>query len=144
MVTAAAERYLADKAPPICGLEVAKAFAQLTSKEKLYTHYVGKASWAGARIIQGQWTPQGQKLFDLLALTFSTNGKLTDLEALKQRSGVSQQDFDDVLEYTAQVRLVHECFSGYAQRHSSRSCTTWLTTKISGSPSSSPALQRAS
>ncbi|KIK16465.1 hypothetical protein PISMIDRAFT_30890 [Pisolithus microcarpus 441] len=98
-----AERYLADKTPPVCRVEVAKAFDQLTSREKLYAHYIGQASWAGARVIQGQWTPQAQTLYDLLVLTFSANGKLADLEALKQRSGVSEQDFDDALQYTAQV-----------------------------------------
>ncbi|KAI5997175.1 peptidase family M49-domain-containing protein [Pisolithus albus] len=103
MASFLAERYLADKTPPICRVEVAKAFDQLTSREKLYAHYIGQASWAGARVIQGQWTSQAQTLYDLLVLTFSANGKLTDLEALKQRSGVSEQDFDDALQYTAQV-----------------------------------------
>ncbi|KIJ11450.1 hypothetical protein PAXINDRAFT_171775 [Paxillus involutus ATCC 200175] len=103
MASLATERYLADKTPPICRVEVAKSFAQLTAKEKLYAHYVGEASWAGARIIQGQWTPQATKLYDLLILTFSTNGKLVDLDALKSKSGVSQQDFDELLQYTSQV-----------------------------------------
>ncbi|KAI6035662.1 peptidase family M49-domain-containing protein, partial [Pisolithus orientalis] len=91
------------KAPPVCRVDVAKAFDQLTSREKLYAHYIGQACWAGTRIVQGQWTPQAHTLYDLLVLTFSANGKLTDLEALKQRSGVSEQDFDDALQYTAQV-----------------------------------------
>ncbi|KAF9224504.1 dipeptidyl-peptidase III [Gyrodon lividus] len=103
MASLAAERYLADKTPPICRVEVAKSFAQLTDKERLYAHYMGEASWAGARIIQGQWTPQATKLYDLLILTFSTNGKLTDLDALKSKSSVSQQDFDQLLQYTSQV-----------------------------------------
>ncbi|KAF9230024.1 peptidase family M49-domain-containing protein, partial [Melanogaster broomeanus] len=76
---------------------------QSSEREKLYAHYVGQASWAGARIIQGQWTPQATKIYDLLILTFSTNGKLADLGILKNNSGVSQRDFDDVLQYTAQV-----------------------------------------
>ncbi|KIJ60992.1 hypothetical protein HYDPIDRAFT_116493 [Hydnomerulius pinastri MD-312] len=103
MASLATERYLADKVPPICRVEVAKSFGQLTSKEKLYAHYVGQASWAGARIIQGQWTPQATKLYDLLILTFSTNGKLADLDVLKSTSGVNQQDFDNILQYASQV-----------------------------------------
>ncbi|KAI6168960.1 peptidase family M49-domain-containing protein [Pisolithus thermaeus] len=103
MASFLAERYLADKTPPVCRVEVAKAFDQLTPREKLYAHYVGQASWAGARIIQGQWTPQAQTLYDLLVLTFGVNGRLADLDALKQRSGVSEQHFDDALQYTAQV-----------------------------------------
>ncbi|KAG9316989.1 peptidase family M49-domain-containing protein [Chiua virens] len=103
MASLAAERYLADKAPPICRVEVAKSFSQLTEKEKLYAHYVGEASWAGARIIQGQWTTQATSLYDLLILTFSTNGKLADLGALQSKSGVSQQAFEDLLQYATQV-----------------------------------------
>ncbi|KAF9236417.1 peptidase family M49-domain-containing protein [Melanogaster broomeanus] len=103
MASLAADRFLADKAPPICRVEVSKSFALLTEREKLYAHYVGQASWAGARIIQGQWTPQATKIYDLLILTFSANGKLADLGVLKNNSGVSQRDFDDVLQYTAQV-----------------------------------------
>ncbi|KAH9854917.1 aflatoxin-detoxifizyme [Lenzites betulinus] len=99
----AAERFLADRAAPYCSLSVAKSFGLLSSKEKKYAHYVGQASWAGARIIQGQWTPQAQKLYDLLILTFSENGKLADLEALQQRSGVSAEDWEDLLQYTGQV-----------------------------------------
>jgi dipeptidyl-peptidase-3 len=103
MASLAAERYLADKAPPICRVEIAKSFSQLTEKEKLYAHYIGEASWAGARIIQGQWTPQATSLYDLLILTFSTNGKLANLGALQTKSGVRQQAFEDLLQYTTQV-----------------------------------------
>ncbi|KAI0650861.1 aflatoxin-detoxifizyme [Trametes meyenii] len=99
----AAERFLADRAAPYCSLNVAKSFEQLSSKEKKYAHYIGEASWAGARIIQGQWTPQAVKLYDLLILTFSENGKLADLAALQQRSGVSAEEWEDLLQYTSQV-----------------------------------------
>ncbi|PCH38202.1 aflatoxin-detoxifizyme [Wolfiporia cocos MD-104 SS10] len=103
MVNVAAERFYADRAAPLCSLDVANSFAQLTSKEKKYTHYVGQASWAGARIIQGQWTPQAQKLYDLLILTFSDNGRLADLEGLKQRSGISPEEWEDLIQYTSQA-----------------------------------------
>lgn len=74
-----------------------------SSVEKKYAHFIGQASWAGARIIQGQWTPQAQRLYDLLILTFSDGGKLADLEGLKQRSGVSPEDWEDIMQYTTQV-----------------------------------------
>ena len=76
-----------------------------SSKEKKYAHYVGQASWAGARIIQGQWTPQAEKLYDLLILTFSENGKLANLDALQHKSGVSVDEWEDLLQYTSQVRI---------------------------------------
>ncbi|CCL99112.1 uncharacterized protein FIBRA_01126 [Fibroporia radiculosa] len=103
MANLAAERFLADRSAPLCGLDVAKSFAQLTSKEKKYAHYIGQASWAGARIIQGQWTPQAEKLYDLLVLTLSDRGKLADLEGLKQRSAVTSGDWDDLMQYASQV-----------------------------------------
>jgi dipeptidyl-peptidase III len=40
----------------------------------------------------------------LLILTFSKNGKLADLEKLKAESGVSDEEFNDLLQYTSQVR----------------------------------------
>ncbi|KAF8654206.1 hypothetical protein AX16_003732 [Volvariella volvacea WC 439] len=98
------ERFLADRAAPFCGLDVAKSFAQLSSREKKYTHYLNQASWAGARIIQEQWTPQATSLYDLLITTFSTpQGKLADLKALHEAANVSDAEWEDLLQYTAQV-----------------------------------------
>ncbi|KAG5342740.1 hypothetical protein C0989_008689 [Termitomyces sp. Mn162] len=100
----ASERFLADRAAPLCSLDIAKSFQQLSSTEKKYAHYISLASWAGARIIQGQWTPHASGLYDLLILTFSTpEGSLTDLTALQQQAGVSTEDWDDLLQYTLQV-----------------------------------------
>ena len=79
-----------------------------SSKEKKYAHFIGQASWAGARIIQGQWTPQAQKLFDLLILTFSDKGNPVDLAALKQKSSVSDKDWQEILEYSSQVCLLNQ------------------------------------
>jgi dipeptidyl-peptidase III len=71
--------------------------------EKKYAHYLSEASWAGARIILGQWTPYTERLYDLLILTFSENGTLTDMNALKEKSGLSQDEWDCVLEFASQV-----------------------------------------
>ncbi|KAJ7109371.1 aflatoxin-detoxifizyme [Mycena epipterygia] len=100
----AQERFLADRAPPLCSLEVKKSFDQLSANEKHYTYWLTLASWAGGRIIQEQWTPQATDLYDLLILTFSsTDGKLADLQALQQKSGLSTTEFADLLQYTSQV-----------------------------------------
>ena len=89
--------------PPILSLFHAHRF--YSSKEKKYAHYVSKASWAGARIIQGQWTEQAQSLYDLITLVFSENGKLANLGALKKKSGVSDGEWEDLLQYSSQVRV---------------------------------------
>ncbi|KZT26206.1 aflatoxin-detoxifizyme [Neolentinus lepideus HHB14362 ss-1] len=100
----ASEQFLADRAAPLCSLNVAKSFSLLSEKEKKYAHYIAQASWAGARIIQEQWTPHATSLYDLLILIFSDNkGNLADLDALKSKSGLGDGDWEDLLQYTAQV-----------------------------------------
>jgi len=77
-----------------------------SSNEKKYAHYVTQASWAGARIIQGQWTSQAESLYDLLILTFSDGGKLVDLAGLQEKAGLSSTDWEDLMQYTTQVRAI--------------------------------------
>lgn len=122
-----AERFLADRNPPLCSLEVSNSFQQLryvipspecesrrlrgsrSPKEKLYAHYVGQASWSGARIIQQQATPDAEALYDLLILVFSQQSKheLADLDQLKSSSQISDEQFECVLHYASQVRAFH-------------------------------------
>jgi len=64
---------------------------------------LSEASWAGARIILGQWTPYTEKLFDLLILVFGENGTITDVDALKEKSGLSTDEWDRLLEFSSQV-----------------------------------------
>ncbi|KXN89266.1 Dipeptidyl peptidase 3 [Leucoagaricus sp. SymC.cos] len=97
------ERFLADRAAPLCSLDVAKSFAQLSSQEKKYSHFLNQASWAGTRIIQGQWTPHATELYDLLILVFSDGNKLADLEALRAASKLTAGEWEDLLQYTIQV-----------------------------------------
>lgn len=81
------------------------ANGSFSSKEKKYAHYVSEASWAGARIIQSQWTQEAPALYDLLILTFSDNGKLANLEELKTKSGVEEDDWQSLLQYSSQAGL---------------------------------------
>ncbi|KAJ7172480.1 aflatoxin-detoxifizyme [Mycena filopes] len=102
--TLAQERFLADRVPPLCSLDVKKSFDQLSSNEKHYTHWLTLASWSGRSIIQEQWTPQATDLYDLLILTFSTgDSKLADLEALRNKAGLAADDFEGLLQYASQV-----------------------------------------
>ncbi|KAF8709233.1 Aflatoxin-detoxifizyme, partial [Rhizoctonia solani] len=100
-----AARFLADRNPPLCSLSVKDSFAQLTENEKLYAHWVGTAAWAGARIVQEQWTPEAQSLYDFLISIFSTSDghKITDLADLKSKSGLDEEEWTLLLEYVAQV-----------------------------------------
>ena len=79
-----------------------------SAKEKAYAHYVGQASWYGARIILAQQAPHMEKLYDLIIALFTTpDGKTADLESLKASSSVSTEDWEDVLQYTTQARARH-------------------------------------
>ncbi|KAG9119110.1 hypothetical protein FRC07_006039, partial [Ceratobasidium sp. 392] len=100
-----AARFLADQNPPLCSLAVKDSFALLSDKEKLYTHWVGAASWAGARIVQEQWTPEAQALYDFLILVFSAHDKpsLGDLSDLKSKANLNDAEWTQLLEYVAQV-----------------------------------------
>ncbi|KAF8228175.1 aflatoxin-detoxifizyme [Tricholoma matsutake] len=99
-----ADRFLADRAAPICGLDIGRSFEQLSSREKKYAHYLSLASWAGARIIQEQWTPQATALYRLLILTFSTSGEtFADLPALQRNAGLSDSEWEDLMQYTTQT-----------------------------------------
>ncbi|KAH9079400.1 aflatoxin-detoxifizyme [Lactarius deliciosus] len=99
----AAERFLTDRNAPIVSLQIDAAFAQLSSREKKYAHYLSEASWAGARIILGQWTPYTEKLFDLLILVFGENGTITKVDTLREKSGLSTDEWERVLEFASQV-----------------------------------------
>ncbi|KLO18539.1 aflatoxin-detoxifizyme [Schizopora paradoxa] len=98
-----AERFYADKRTPFCGLQVTDAFKQLSSKEKKYAHHISEASWAGARIIQQQWTPFATDLYDLLIAIFSDDGKLANVDELKSKSGLSDDEWHSLLMYSSQV-----------------------------------------
>ncbi|BGP24644.1 hypothetical protein JCM10295v2_003562 [Rhodotorula toruloides] len=97
-------RYLADSNPPVCSLRIFESYKALTREEKLYAHYISQASWAGGRIIQRQTTPTAEHLCDLVIATFSAEkGKVADLAALKAKSGVNDEDWTELLAYSAQV-----------------------------------------
>lgn len=104
-IMAHAVRYQADLDPPYCSLNVKSAFDQLSAKEKRYAHHINVASWAGARIIQGQWTPHAQELYTLLILIFTNpeDGKCVDFNRLKEDSKVSDENWKHATSYTAQV-----------------------------------------
>lgn len=105
-----AARFLADQNAPLCSLSVKHSFAQLTEQEKLYAHWLGAAAWAGARIIQEQWTPEARSLYDFLISIFtSADGKATaDLGDLKNKSALNEEEWTQILEYVAQVVMFSE------------------------------------
>ena len=42
-------------------------------------------------------------MYDLLVLTFSDDGKFANLENLKSKSGLGDEDWENLLQYSSQV-----------------------------------------
>ncbi|XP_072032352.1 dipeptidyl peptidase 3-like [Amphiura filiformis] len=84
---------------PIVNLECTTAFNGLTPKEKLYAHYLTRASWAGGLICLFQTSPESPGIFLLLQKLF----KAETVEQLKERSlkSVTENDFQSLLTYAA-------------------------------------------
>ncbi|KAE9375368.1 dipeptidyl peptidase III [Stipitochalara longipes BDJ] len=62
----AASDVFVDINPPVYGFNIQQQFDGLNSKEKLYAHYMSKASFSGARIIMRQISPESESIFDLI------------------------------------------------------------------------------
>ncbi|MCJ1404909.1 hypothetical protein MMC11_008135 [Xylographa trunciseda] len=90
---------LTPRQPPVGRLDVKQAFQPLTSREKLYAHYMARAAWHGARIIFNQVSPESSSVFDLiLELYRSCAG---DWGALAEQFSVSANSLQEFLEYAA-------------------------------------------
>ncbi|KAL9037456.1 MAG: hypothetical protein Q9214_005698 [Letrouitia sp. 1 TL-2023] len=88
---------------PIHQLSIKKAFDGLTSKEKLYAHYLARAAWSGTKIILRQVSPESNDIFDFIMEIYrycqkSFFGQWTDLS---RASGITEMDMGSFLEYAA-------------------------------------------
>ncbi|CAO3622551.1 unnamed protein product [Cunninghamella blakesleeana] len=96
-------RYLADEKVPFSRLEAKPFFNSLSNKEKLYAHSMSRAAFEGTRIVMTQTNPNAVPIYDLILKVFSNKeGQLADIEALKQKSGVSSETFEQLLQYSGQ------------------------------------------
>lgn len=102
MALAASElnHYLADAPPSVVRLEIAKHFEPLTDKQKRYSHFISRASFAGTRVVLRQVSPESEPIFDfILALHKAAQG---DWKALAQKAGIEDAHLTAFLEYAAQ------------------------------------------
>ncbi|KAL8736416.1 MAG: hypothetical protein Q9166_000208 [cf. Caloplaca sp. 2 TL-2023] len=88
---------------PIHPLSIANAFDGLTSKEKLYSHYLARAAWSGTRIILRQVSPEANSIFDFImelarCCEEQFSGRWADLAATFKVTGPDMKCF---LEYAA-------------------------------------------
>ncbi|KAF3901415.1 hypothetical protein AA313_de0209754 [Arthrobotrys entomopaga] len=92
---------LADRKAPICRLEIKPHFEALTYKEKLYAHYISKASFAGTRVVLRQVSPESEPLFDLI-LSIAKHVD-NDHSKLVSAAGVTEEESEQYLEFAVQV-----------------------------------------
>ncbi|XP_066244886.1 dipeptidyl peptidase 3 [Euwallacea similis] len=64
-------QYVLPMDQPFVQLQIESAFQRLSDQEKLYAHYISKASWAGGLITFLQTSPESGPLFVLLHKLFS-------------------------------------------------------------------------
>lgn len=80
---AAAGLYTVPLDTPISKLDASQAFQGLTTKEKLYCHYLSKAAWAGGYICLFQTSPESVPLFLLLQELFKRQSVSSLREAVR-------------------------------------------------------------
>ncbi|KND04584.1 dipeptidyl-peptidase III [Spizellomyces punctatus DAOM BR117] len=103
------KHFLADTDAPICRLEAKQHFESLTEKEQLYAHYVGRASWEGARILSTTISREAPLLYSLFIEIFTDKDnsgnipRMKDILPLKAKAEVSDDAWKYFLEYAAQV-----------------------------------------
>jgi dipeptidyl-peptidase-3 len=93
-------QYLADNPPSIVPLAIKPHFQALTHTERLYSHHLSQACFAGTRIVLRQVSPESESIYDLiLALHKHCDA---DYTKLREASGLSEQEMSRWLNYASQ------------------------------------------
>ncbi|KAF2152883.1 dipeptidyl peptidase III [Myriangium duriaei CBS 260.36] len=93
------QQYLADDPPTVVPLSIKPHFEALNSQEKLYAHWISRASFSGTRIVLRQVSHESEPIYDLIiALHKSCGG---DYASLEKKAGLSDEDIKHYLSYAA-------------------------------------------
>lgn len=96
------KQYVLPNDQPVVRLEVEAAFNGLTLKEKLYAHYISKASWYGGLITLLQTSPESAPIFVLLHKLFCSQ-KPEELKELATKAGFSEDEIKGLFVYAGGV-----------------------------------------
>ncbi|KAK7868635.1 hypothetical protein R5R35_008443 [Gryllus longicercus] len=88
---------------PVVELDCRSAFKDLLKKEKLYAHYLSKASWDGSLIVLIQTSPESPIIFILLRKLFA-HQSIEELKKLSlSKGGLTEEEFQALLVYTSGI-----------------------------------------
>ena len=79
---------------PVSKLDAKQAFEGLSEQERLYAHYLCRASWEAAPICLLQTSPESAPVFLLLQRVFSTQSVSSLRETASTQCGISDQQFN--------------------------------------------------
>ena len=78
---------------PVSKLDAKQAFEGLSEKERLYAHYLCRASWEAAPICLLQTSPESAPVFLLLQRVFSAQS-VSSLREIASQCGLNDQQFN--------------------------------------------------
>ncbi|XP_061659587.1 dipeptidyl peptidase 3 [Syngnathoides biaculeatus] len=84
----------------IAALDCAEAFRLLSPQEKMYAHYLSRASWYGGLAVLLQTSPESPVIFVLLQRIFRKQSP-AQLEAVATSAGLSSEEYQAFLVYAA-------------------------------------------
>lgn len=84
--------YILPNDQPVVELDCLTAFNALTKEEKLYAHYLSRASWNGGLITLVQTSPESPIIFAFFHKMFSTF-TVPKLKEIALKCGFTEDDF---------------------------------------------------
>ncbi|PSN36117.1 Dipeptidyl peptidase 3 [Blattella germanica] len=108
-----ADQFVLPNDQPVVELDCATAFNGLSTKEKLYAHYLSQAAWNGGLIVLVQTSPESPLIFILLHKLYSAQ-PIKELEkASIDGEGVTADEFKALLVYTSGVLTNSGNYKGF-------------------------------
>ncbi|OJD38748.1 dipeptidyl peptidase iii [Diplodia corticola] len=94
------KHYLADSPPTVVPLAIKPHFEALNDQQKLYSHYLSIACFAGTRIVLRQISPESEHIYDFI-VTLHRHYK-GDWKKAQKDAGLSDDELNAFLDYAAQ------------------------------------------